>query len=350
MQHATGRWVPASCQIGQTGKKVAPELYIAVGISGASQHLVGIGNAKHIVAINTDQNASIFRTAEIGIVEDYKKLIPSLIRAVQKRKAIDSKPSAPTRQVFFNITHVWVMYAIFVVAMSIFARGWYGLWRLWSMGHSSARTRPVGARFALALRQVLTQQTLLKRYRAAGIFHALFFWGFGILFLATTVVFIHQDLGIHIMQGWFYLVFQSLIVNIFGALSILGILMALGHRYFYNAKRLKPDTPADALILAIILVILVTGFVIQGLRIDLTQDPWAAWSPVGRAVGELLAGWMSVSTMLLLHRYLWWFHAAVVFGFIAWIPYSKLRHLFTSPVNIYLQNSGPKGRAASARY
>jgi electron transfer flavoprotein alpha subunit len=84
-------WVPASCQIGQTGKKVAPDLYLAIGISGASQHLVGIANAKHVVAINTDQNAPIFRTAEIGIVGDYKTLIPSLIGAVKKRKAIGAK-------------------------------------------------------------------------------------------------------------------------------------------------------------------------------------------------------------------------------------------------------------------
>jgi electron transfer flavoprotein alpha subunit len=71
-------WVPPSWQVGQTGKKVAPELYLAVAISGASQHLLGMGDSKVIAAINTDREAPIFKHCSFGIVEDYKKVVPLL--------------------------------------------------------------------------------------------------------------------------------------------------------------------------------------------------------------------------------------------------------------------------------
>lgn len=71
-------WVPPSFQVGQTGKKVAPGLYLAVAIHGASQHLAGISDAKVIAAINIDRDAPIFRHCSFGIVEDYRKVIPLL--------------------------------------------------------------------------------------------------------------------------------------------------------------------------------------------------------------------------------------------------------------------------------
>jgi electron transfer flavoprotein alpha subunit len=80
-------WVPPTLQVGQTGKKVAPELYLAIGITGASQHMAGISDAKQIVAINIDRDAPIFKHCRFGIVEDYKKVVP-LLR--EKLKALRS--------------------------------------------------------------------------------------------------------------------------------------------------------------------------------------------------------------------------------------------------------------------
>lgn len=79
-------WVPYSYQIGQTGKTVKPGVYLAFGISGATQHVVGMKGAKKIVAINKDEEAPIFGLADLGIVGDALKILPQLIEEVKKRK------------------------------------------------------------------------------------------------------------------------------------------------------------------------------------------------------------------------------------------------------------------------
>ena len=78
-------WAPYAWQVGQTGKTVAPEVYLAFGLSGAAQHLVGMRGARHVIAVNRDRAAPIFSVADLGVVGDVREVLPRLIAALTRR-------------------------------------------------------------------------------------------------------------------------------------------------------------------------------------------------------------------------------------------------------------------------
>jgi len=245
-------------------------------------------------------------------------------------------PADATRVVFWNISHIWVMYALLVPTTLIAGFGLYRRVRLWRTGKPAARFERVGERLRLVAKHALAQRRT-ARQTYAGAFHLMLYSGFVILTIATIVVMVHEDFKLRIMQGAFYLYFQSFIVDIFGALVVVGVGLAAYRRWL---KRPRPlvYTEEASIILVAIFVISVTGFLIEGWRIAVTDDPWGHWSPVGFLVAKASKAVLTIEAMETAHLGLWWFHLVAVFAFLAWAPYTKMAHVLTAPLNIYTAN------------
>ena len=250
-------------------------------------------------------------------------------------------PAEPTRQIYWNISHIWVMYVLLLPTVAIAVYGVYRHCRSWRRGAPAARFDHPAARINLVLKHALAQRRT-ARNGYAGIFHRFISYGFVILTIATTVVALDADFGTAIMRGNFYLYFQSFTVDLFGALVLLGVAMAAARRYLQRPKKLV-YTDEATLILVAIFVICLQGFLVEGWRIAATNDPWGAWSPFGNLIARASRPLMSVAALQSAHRGMWWFHLTVSFGVIAWLPYTKMMHVLTAPLNIYTANLGPLG-------
>ncbi len=250
-------------------------------------------------------------------------------------------PHLATREVLWNIRHAWIMYALLLTTMAIAGYGIYRRVRVWRRGQAENRwDRPI-ARIALVIKHALLQLRTWRRLYP-GVMHAMIFWGFIVLTIATTVVMLDYDFGLPIMRGYFYLVFQSFITDVFGALAIIGLGMAAARRWLVRPKELVYSREAS-MILVTIFVILVSGFLVEGWRIAATDDPWAAWSPFGNLVARASSALMTIDAMKTAHATCWWLHMALVFAFLAWAPYTKMAHVLTATLNIYTARLAPIG-------
>ncbi|MBV9495776.1 MAG: 4Fe-4S dicluster domain-containing protein, partial [Acidobacteria bacterium] len=287
--------------------------------------------------------------------------------------------AAATREIYWNIAHVWVMYLLLVPTLGVAG---HGVWRhvqRWRKGQPAARFDRPAERIRRVLAHAVAQKRT-ARERYVGVFHRFLTYGFVVLTIATIVVALDADLGTSIMRGGFYLWFQSFTVDLFGALVLIAIAMAAVRRYIKRPRKLvrtSPDVtafseagedanPRDglankrggpgplvhtdeaALILVAIFIIAFTGFLLEGWRIAGTNDPWRAWSPFGNLVARASVAAMGIDAIRVAHKATWWLHLAVSFAFFAWIPYTKLMHILTAPLNIYTASLQPIGATLKA--
>ena len=186
-------------------------------------------------------------------------------------------------------------------------------------------------------------QTLL-RDPAAGVMHSLIYFPFLMLFSATVVLEIDHQLptGMKFLHGNTYRGY-SLTADLAGVAFLVGIVWAIVRRYVQRPYRLRIKTrPEDAVILGTFLLIGVSGFVVEALRIALAGRPeFERWSVVGYPLSMLFDGWSSLSAW---HQVAWSLHFVGFIAFVLILPVTKLRHMFTSPLNMYLRDrERPKG-------
>ena len=149
-------------------------------------------------------------------------------------------PSEATREIYWNVSHIWLMYLLLLVTLAIAGYGIYRRVSLWRRGLPIQRLDRPAERIRNVLRHVLAQSRT-ARDTYVGIFHRFIFYGFLVLAIATTIVALQSDFGLSLMHGWLYLYFQSFTVDLFGALVLVGVMMA-GARRFLNV-----DPSASAL-------------------------------------------------------------------------------------------------------
>jgi len=258
--------------------------------------------------------------------------------------ALSAEPELEVgRPVFGNIPDVFIALFYVGVSVAIFLSAYFFAQRAqnWARGSGEDRTRMLKQRLH-ALREGLAMKTLL-RDPAAGLMHSAIYYGFIVLFLGTVTLEIDHLLptNLKFLEGGVYQGY-SFILDVFALVFLGGLAWAALRRYGQRPWRLRGKTkPEDAVILGVLAGIGVTGLLIEGARISLLGRPeWETWSFVGYLSSYIFpqsvaSGW---------HQVMWIAHALLFIGFLVILPTTKLRHMVTSPANMYLSpRERPKG-------
>jgi Fe-S oxidoreductase/nitrate reductase gamma subunit len=188
-------------------------------------------------------------------------------------------------------------------------------------------------------------QTLL-RDPAAGVMHSFLYFGFVFLFIATVILEIDHQMpeSLKFLHGDTYLAY-AMGADLAGVIFLIGVGWAIGRRYLQRPYRIRIKTrPEDHAILGSLLLLGLTGFFVEAARIAEEGRPsFEKWSFVGYPLSGFIDTW-SVDALANVHKWLWVIHVVAFLGFLVMIPTTKLRHMFTSPMNMYLRDrERPKG-------
>ena len=250
----------------------------------------------------------------------------------------------PTREIYWNVDA-----GVLVYLLALFTLGFLGFRisrrvRLWRLGGPEARFDRPRERLGGLLLEVFGHRRQLRE-PYPGIAHMLIFYGFAVQLVATSLIAVQECTGVQLLRGTFYLWF-SLLSDVFGILAIVGLGVALWRRAVRSSARLHPVVD-DWIALALLLLVFVGGFAVEGIRIcvtELQQQPeLAVWSPGGYAVSMVLQG-LEPQRLRTLHRICWWLHAQSAFALLAYMACGKLGHLWYGLLNIGFRNLDSSGK------
>ncbi len=252
-------------------------------------------------------------------------------------------------------------YALALISVGVFAYGVLRLVHKYRRGRGEdwprRSRREIFARLPDAGRQLLSHAAIKRRAKTAGWAHQAIFYGFAVLFIGTVVLGFDTDFtspvfGWSYFHGDFYLVYKE-VLNLFGTALIAGLLVMMVRRAASRSMRLdysRPDrAPTDPqfdrslyrrgdwAFLILLLVIAVTGFLLEGVRIAMEQPGYGGTQFAGWALAQPLAG-VGEPVLAGLRHGLWWFHGLLAIAVVASIPFTKAAHMLTGTVSLALRD------------
>ncbi len=258
-----------------------------------------------------------------------------------------------TREVFWNISYPaqLIFYALAILTLGIFGCGVSRNLKKVLIGRKTAVPwKKIRASLANTVVELSLNRTVARKHRLAGLMHFLIMWGFIALFIGTIVVSIEYDVFQKLLRrshgfwvGRFFLGYE-LVLDTMGALLVLGLVIALLRRYALKPPQLTWK-PLDLLLPTWLLLIGLTGFAVEGMRLASTELGYSPyWSPVGLLFSRYWRG-VDSTTVRAWHSYSWWFHGILSLGWVAVLPYApKVTHILSAGVNVLLRDLRPQGR------
>ena len=237
----------------------------------------------------------------------------------------------PQREIFWHISYKGLFYLLAFMSISVF---FYGLVRHISVWRAGLRKQKIiflwGAVKRVFLEGILAGR-ILRGDLNAGIMHLFIFWGFFLLFLGTLVLAFDHWI-FHFLFGTCYLLF-SLCLEIAGLILAVGLIWAFVRRYVKKVKRLE-NKKEDLLLLLWLTIIVVTGFLLEGMRISAQSPSWGIFSFLGFFLRDLFPKHVALD----MYPFFWWLHALLSLSFVAAIPFTKMFHVIASPISIYIKD------------